>query len=71
MRQKANETDLTRRRLHLMHQGAAGVALTRLWFHLLQLGEYPALMAPVVRTHAPGSGPFADEASRIKHRYVG
>lgn len=33
--------------------------------------EYPALMVPVVRTHAPGSGPFADEASRIKHRYVG
>ena len=32
--------------------------------------EYPALMVPVVRVHARGTGPFADDGERIKHRYV-
>jgi len=33
--------------------------------------EYPALMVPIVELHARGAGPFADDADRIKHRYVG
>ena len=33
--------------------------------------EYPALLVPVVELHARGTGPFADDADRIKHRYVG
>ena len=32
--------------------------------------EYPALMVPIVRVHARGTGPFADDGDRIKHRYV-
>ena len=32
--------------------------------------EYPDLMPPVVQLFAAGSGPFADEAARIKHRYI-
>ena len=32
--------------------------------------EYPALMVPLVRVHARGTGPFADDGARIKHRYV-
>ena len=32
--------------------------------------EYPALMAPVVRLHPVGSGPFVGSGERIKHRYV-
>ena len=32
--------------------------------------EYPALLVPIVELHARGSGPFADDADRIKHRYV-
>lgn len=32
--------------------------------------EYPALMVPIVELHARGAGPFADDARRIKHRYV-
>ena len=33
--------------------------------------EYPALLVPIVELHARGTGPFADDADRIKHRYVG
>jgi phenylacetate-CoA ligase len=33
-------------------------------------GEYPELMVPVVRLHASGTGPFAGDGERIKHRYV-
>ena len=33
--------------------------------------EYPDLLVPVVELHARGTGPFADDADRIKHRYVG
>lgn len=33
--------------------------------------EYPALMVPIVELHARGEGPFAGDADRIKHRYVG
>jgi phenylacetate-CoA ligase len=33
--------------------------------------EYPELMVPVVRLHGAGSGPFAGDGERIKHRYVG
>ena len=32
--------------------------------------EYPALLVPIVELHARGTGPFADDADRIKHRYV-
>jgi phenylacetate-CoA ligase len=32
--------------------------------------EHPALMVPIVRLHARGTGPFAGESDRIKHRYV-
>ena len=32
--------------------------------------EHPALMVPVVRLHALGTGPFAGDGDRIKHRYV-
>ena len=32
--------------------------------------EYPALLVPVVELHARGTGPFAGDADRIKHRYV-
>ncbi len=35
------------------------------------MSEYPALMVPVVELHANGTGPFAGDADRIKHRYVG
>ncbi|MGH2446693.1 MAG: phenylacetate--CoA ligase family protein [Candidatus Limnocylindria bacterium] len=35
------------------------------------VGEYPEMMVPVVRLHAGGTGPFADGADRIKHRYIG
>ena len=34
-------------------------------------GEYPALMVPVVRLYAAGSGPFEGSGERIKHRYLG
>ncbi len=33
--------------------------------------EYPSLMVPAVQCHAAGTGPFAGDADRIKHRYVG
>ena len=33
--------------------------------------EYPALMVPAVELHRAGEGPFAGDAGRIKHRYVG
>jgi len=33
--------------------------------------EYPALLVPIVELHTRGTGPFADDADRIKHRYVG
>lgn len=33
--------------------------------------EYPALLVPLVELHARGTGPFADDADRIKHRYIG
>ncbi len=32
--------------------------------------EYPALMVPIVECFARGSGPFAGDGDRIKHRYV-
>ena len=32
--------------------------------------EYPALMVPLVEVHARGTGPFAGDGDRIKHRYV-
>ena len=32
--------------------------------------EYPESVAPVVRTHAMGDGPFRDNEGRIKKRYV-
>jgi phenylacetate-CoA ligase len=32
--------------------------------------EYPALMVPIVELHARGTGPFAGDSDRIKHRYV-
>ena len=32
--------------------------------------EYPALMVPIVELHARGTGPFAGDGDRIKHRYV-
>ena len=32
--------------------------------------EYPALMVPIVELHAAGTGPFAADGDRIKHRYV-
>jgi phenylacetate-CoA ligase len=32
--------------------------------------EYPELMVPVVELHARGTGPFAGDADRIKHRYL-
>lgn len=32
--------------------------------------EYPALMVPIVELHARGTGPFAGDGERIKHRYV-
>jgi phenylacetate-CoA ligase len=32
--------------------------------------EYPALMVPVVELWARGTGPFAGDGERIKHRYV-
>ena len=35
------------------------------------MAEYPALMVPIVRAHSRGSGPFAGDGDRIKHRYVG
>ena len=35
------------------------------------MAEYPALMVPIVQVHARGSGPFAADGDRIKHRYVG
>lgn len=34
-------------------------------------GEYLALMTPLVVLHRTGAGPFADDALRIKHRYIG
>jgi phenylacetate-CoA ligase len=33
--------------------------------------EYPELLVPIVELHARGTGPFADDADHIKHRYVG
>ncbi len=33
--------------------------------------EYPALLVPIIELHARGAGPFADDADRIKHRYIG
>ena len=35
------------------------------------MAEYPALMVPIVVLHGRGSGPFAADGDRIKHRYVG
>jgi phenylacetate-CoA ligase len=35
------------------------------------MAEYPALLVPLVELHPPGTGPFADDADRIKHRYLG
>jgi phenylacetate-CoA ligase len=35
------------------------------------MSEYPALMVPIVELHARGTGPFAGDGDRIKHRYVG
>ncbi|MCV0402849.1 MAG: phenylacetate--CoA ligase family protein [Chloroflexi bacterium] len=35
------------------------------------MGEYPALMVPIVELYACGTGPFAGDADRIKHRYIG
>ena len=35
------------------------------------MAEYPSLMVPIVELHARGTGPFVDDADRIKHRYVG
>lgn len=32
--------------------------------------EHPALMVTLVRLHARGTGPFAGDSDRIKHRYV-
>ena len=32
--------------------------------------EYPALMVPIVECFARGTGPFAGDGERIKHRYV-
>jgi phenylacetate-CoA ligase len=32
--------------------------------------EYPALLVPIVELHARGTGPFAGDGDRIKHRYV-
>jgi hypothetical protein len=32
--------------------------------------EYPELMVPIVELHARGTGPFAGDGDRIKHRYV-
>jgi phenylacetate-CoA ligase len=32
--------------------------------------EYPALMVPIVELHERGTGPFSDDAGRIKHRYL-
>ena len=32
--------------------------------------EYPQLMVPIVELHARGTGPFATDGDRIKHRYV-
>jgi phenylacetate-CoA ligase len=32
--------------------------------------EYPALMVPIVELHERGTGPFSDDANRIKHRYL-
>jgi phenylacetate-CoA ligase len=34
------------------------------------MSEYPALMRPIIELHARAAGPFADDADRIKHRYV-
>ncbi len=35
------------------------------------VGEFPAAMLPIVSTYAPGSGPFAGDARRIKQRRIG
>jgi phenylacetate-CoA ligase len=32
--------------------------------------EYPALLVPIVELYARGTGPFAGDGDRIKHRYV-
>ena len=32
--------------------------------------EYPALMVPIVELYERGTGPFSDDAGRIKHRYL-
>jgi phenylacetate-CoA ligase len=34
------------------------------------MSEYPALMVPLVESFARGTGPFAGDGERIKHRYV-
>ncbi len=34
------------------------------------LGEFPAAMLPIVSTFAPGGGPFAGDATRIKQRRI-
>ena len=34
------------------------------------MSEYPALMRPIIEVHARATGPFADDADRIKHRYM-
>ena len=34
------------------------------------LAEYPAAMLPLVRTFAPGTGPFEADAGRIKQRRI-
>jgi hypothetical protein len=35
------------------------------------VGEFPAAMLPIVSTYAPGGGPFAGDARRIKQRRIG
>jgi hypothetical protein len=32
--------------------------------------EYPELMVPMVELHPRGTGPFAGDGDRIKHRYL-
>lgn len=34
------------------------------------VGEFPEAMLPIVSTHAPGTGPFAGDAHRIKQRRI-
>lgn len=34
------------------------------------VGEFPEAMLPIITTHAPGTGPFAGDAHRIKQRRI-